>query len=309
MKNALVFGVCEEMGKHLCQALIEQHWEVMGVIKENETNAPVLGNLTLVELTHTDLDFLYDLVEDVDAIFIHQPETDTNQRDNLIFPLEQIIQLAEFFNLQLIITTNKYHIKQNQLPSFAFWHQKKPIKIALPHKLHNRLYHASQSGVRVLVMGCGHTLGFTRRKCYLGMLVKETEHQLLLQSPSEKAMKHHWTYLPDLAKNLVHIVTHQQHEFNTFDTLYYSGHTASINDIARCLALSSGKPVIVTPLHWTIMEFIALFSPLFRGFLKARTLWQQGGMCPHNTFPQINNSEITHTPLELALQKCWEQRH
>jgi nucleoside-diphosphate-sugar epimerase len=92
MKNALVFGVCEEMGKHLCQALIEQHWEVMGVIKENEINAPVLGNLTLVELTHTDLDFLYDLVEDVDAIFIHQPETDTNQRDNLLFPLEQIIQ-------------------------------------------------------------------------------------------------------------------------------------------------------------------------------------------------------------------------
>jgi hypothetical protein len=46
----------------------------------------------LVELTHTDLDFLYDLVEDGDAIFIHQPETDTNQRDNLLFPLEKIIQ-------------------------------------------------------------------------------------------------------------------------------------------------------------------------------------------------------------------------
>ncbi len=72
-----------------------------GVIKENEITAPVPGNLTLVELTHTDLDFLYDLVEDVDAIFIHQPETDTNQRDNLLFPLEQIIQLAEFLELQI----------------------------------------------------------------------------------------------------------------------------------------------------------------------------------------------------------------
>ncbi|MCQ1061400.1 hypothetical protein LRP52_49520 [Photobacterium sp. ZSDE20] len=90
---------------------------------------------------------------------------------------------------------------------------------------------------------------------------------------------------------------------------YYPGHQASIKDIARGLALSTGKPVTVTPLHWTLLEAIALFSPLFRGFINMRSLWQQGGRLPVRS-SHWQQPVIKHTPLELALQHSWHQlRH
>ncbi|MGF1759342.1 hypothetical protein L4D76_15650 [Photobacterium sagamiensis] len=307
MRKALVFGVGQEMGSNLCHALVQHDWEVVGIVKNSDVNAPITGNLTLVELARNDLDFLYQLAEDVDAIFFHQQETDIYNRD-LIFQLKQIIALAEHFHLQLIITTNKYNINPNSRPSLAFWNNKYPVKVGISPRLTNRLRQAEKAGAKILVLCFGHTLSCSHNTCYLGMLIKETEHKLIIQSPSPRALAHHWTYLPDLAENLVQLVTHKQQDFAAFDMIYYPGHKASMNEIARCLELSTGKPVAITRLHWSAMKLIALFSPLFRGFLKMRSLWQQGFKLPNNTFNGISNSKLIHTPLELALQRCWQKK-
>ncbi|MDX1303088.1 hypothetical protein [Photobacterium sp.] len=307
MRKALVFGVCQEMGSNLCHALVQHGWEVVGIVKNSDDNAPIIGNLTLVELEANDLDFLYQLAPDVDTIFFHQEETNSNNRD-LTFKLEQIITLAELFHLQLIITTNKYHIKQKSSPALTFCDNKHPVRVGLSPRFTNRLRQAEKAGAKILVLCFGHTLSFSHNTCYLGMLIKETEHKLIIQSPSSEMLAHYWTYLPDLAANLVQLVTLRQLDFSAFNVIYYPGHKASMNDIARCLALSTGKTVAITPLYWSVMKLIALFSPLFRGFLRIRSLWQQGVNLPINAIGGISTSKFIHTPLELALQRCWNNK-
>ncbi|WP_053111878.1 hypothetical protein [Photobacterium swingsii] len=89
---------------------------------------------------------------------------------------------------------------------------------------------------------------------------------------------------------------------------YYAGHEASIADIARCLALSSGKPVFITPLPWLAMDIISLFSPLFRRFIHLRTLWQQGIATPQAQNLTKLDKPSTQTPLALAVSHSWRKK-
>ncbi|ELR66518.1 hypothetical protein C942_04216 [Photobacterium marinum] len=305
MRKALVFGISQEMGSHLCRALIQQNWEVLGIVRDSYTEAPVLSNLTLVEMGPEDMDFLHEIAEEVDSIFVHLPEAANR---NFIFSMSQIIALAEKLQLQLVLTTNKYEIKQNLMSSLTFWNQKQPVTIYLPQKLKKRLQQAEKNGTKILVLCCGHSLSCTLDNGYLGMLIKETQSKVIIQSPGPDSLPHYWTYLPDLANNLVHFLDENESvEKPGLNITYYPGHQASINDIARCLELSSGKPVSVMPMRWTILEFIALFSPLFRRFLRTRTLWQHGSKPPASSSRLRTKTEMVHTPLELALKQNWRK--
>ncbi|WP_299017489.1 hypothetical protein [uncultured Photobacterium sp.] len=307
MRKALVFGISQEMGSNLCRTLIQHNWEVIGIVQDCYTEAPVLSNLTLVEMENEDLDFLHEIAAEVDTLFVHLPEA--ANRD-FIFSISQIITLAETLKLQLVLTTNKYEIKQNLLPSLGFWNKKHPITILLPQKLRSQLQRASQRGANIQVVCCGHSLSCVLDNGYLGMLIKETRNKVIIQSPGPDSLPHYWTFLPDLADNLVrHLNTHNSGGQPGLKIAYYPGHRASIKEIARCLELSSGKPVSVMPLHWTILEMIALFSPLFRRFLRMRTLWQQGSKPPASIYRLQTNTRLVHTPLELALQHSWRSQY
>ncbi|WP_064606845.1 hypothetical protein [Photobacterium sp. J15] len=303
MRKALVFGISQEMGCHLCHSLIKHGWEVLGIVRDSNTEAPVLSNLTLVEMGPEDLDFLYEITADVDSIFVHLPEA--ANRD-FIFSVSQIIALAEKCRTQLVLTTNKYEIKQSLMTPMSIRRRNNPITIYLPKKLKQRLQQAERNGASILVLCCGHSLSCTLDNGYLGMLIKETPSKVIVQSPGPDSLPHYWTYLPDLANNLVRYLGENEcADRPGLNVAFYPGHQASINDIARCLELSSGKQVSVRPLRWTILECIALFSPLFRRFLRMRTLWQQGSKPPACSNRLNTKTGMVHTPLELALQQNW----
>lgn len=304
MRKALVFGASQEMGNNLCRTLINNDWDVIGIIRDDSAHVPILSQLTLAEMNSDDIDFLYQVAKDVDTVFVHLPES-AAARKELIFSIEHIISLSEQLKLRLVITTNKYDVQQPWFPSLAVWKKNKPITVHLPKRLKNRLRQASFNGVKVLVICCGHSLSCALHHGYLGMLIKETQQKVIIQSPSNQRLCHYWTFLPDLADNIAHLLSHEQCEQPDLNIVYYPGHKASINDIARCLALSSGKPVSIIQLSWTILEFIAFFSPLFRRFLKTRELWQHGGKPPAYSIPLHAPSSFIHTPLELALQRSW----
>ncbi|MGF1692110.1 hypothetical protein [Photobacterium kagoshimensis] len=308
MKSALVLGVEHVMGACLCESLTQHEWEVIGVVSDTDNMAPVIANLTLAELLPEDIDFLYQLAEEVDTVFFHQPyESDEN---NAPFSLETIISLCENLHLQLVITTNQYDFSTNWLPSLAFWRKKSPIPVSVPSKLLQRLEAARPHCKQIHVVCLGHTLDCRNNEGYLGLLIKETDNRLYIQSPSATNLQHHWTYLPDLADS---IATHLEDSPNrtsqtSLHISYYAGHEASIADIARCLALSSGKPVFITPLPWLAMDIISLFSPLFRRFMHLRTLWQQGIATPRaHSLTKLAKSS-TQTPLELALSHSWRKK-
>jgi len=307
MRKALVFGACQEMGDNLCRTLISNNWDVTGIVRDDNAHAPILSQLTLAEMDSDDIEFLYQIAKEVDTVFVHLPESAAAKKE-LIFSIDQIISLAEQLKLRLVITTNKYDMQQHWFPSLSFWTKKQPITVYLPKRLKNRLRQASKNGTKILVICCGHSLSCALCHGYLGMLIKETRHKVIIQSPSSESLCHYWTFLPDLANNIAHLLTNERLDQPVLNIVYYPGHRASINDIARCLALSSGKPVSITQLPWTILEFIAFFSPLFRRFLKTRRLWQHGGKPPADTMRLHSKSKFIHTPLELALQQSWRSQ-
>ncbi|KXI21925.1 hypothetical protein [Photobacterium sanguinicancri] len=305
MKRALVLGVEHVMGSCLCESLTQHEWDVLGVVSDTETTAPILGNLTLAELLPEDLDFLYQLAEEVDTVFFHQPyESDET---NAPFSLETIITLCENLKLQLVITTNQYDFSTNWLPSLAFWRKKNPIPVSVPSALLQRLEAASSHCEQIHVVCLGHTLDCRNNEGYLGLLIKETDDRLYIQSPSAANLQHHWTYLPDLASSIATHLTDCPSQANkgSLHISYYAGHEASIADIAHCLTLSSGKPVFITPLPWLAMDVISLFSPLFRRFMHLRTLWQQGIVTPRSHSLSQSSEQ---TPLALALSQSWRKK-
>ena len=78
--------------------------------------------------------------------------------------------------------------------------------------------------------------------------------------------------------------------------------------IGFSLALSSGKPVFITPLPWLAMDIISLFSPLFRRFIHLRTLWQQGIATPQAHNLTKLDKPSTQTPLALAVSHSWRKK-
>ncbi|MGF1725722.1 hypothetical protein [Photobacterium nomapromontoriensis] len=304
MKRALVIGAEYEMGGLLCKSLAKYNWTITATIDDPRHSVELQSNLTLAELANDDAILLDELIANCDTVFLHLP--DPTLEGQVILSIEAILTLVTKHKRHLMLTTNFYDTQSSPFSTFTFWRQKNPITIALPTKLKSRLELAADAGAQITVLCCGHSLSCAIKQSYLGILIKETKQKLILQSPSSYGINHYWTFLPDLAENIVHHLSTQSNTVNHFDIMYYPGHQASIKDIARCLALSSGKPVTVTQLHWTLMELISLFSPLFRGFIKMRSAWQQGVQLPiHRT----NKSKkiVVHTPLELALQQSWQQ--
>ncbi|MGF1688203.1 hypothetical protein L4C36_16165 [Photobacterium japonica] len=307
MRKALVLGIEHEMGALLCKTLAKYNWHVTATIDDPSQPIELTHNLTLAEISPTETDFLDELIEDSDTVFLHLP--DPTLGGQVLFPLETITALIAKHKRHLVLTTNFYEVKPSLFSAFTFWREKKPLPIALSAKLHSQLERAAEAGAHITVRCCGHSLSCAQQHGYLGMLIKETHNKLIVQSPSRYTLNHYWTFLPDLAENIVHQlstpIAKQLDTPRALDVTYYPGHQASIKDIARCLALSSGKPVTVTHLHWTVMECISLFSPLFRGFLSMRRIWQHGSQIPSQRSSTASQAALFHTPLELALQQSW----
>lgn len=304
MKRALVIGAEYEMGSLLCKTLAKYNWQITATIDDSSHPVELYNNLTLAELANDDAVLLDELIATCDTVFLHLP--DPTLEGQVIFSIETILTLVTKYKRHLMLTTNYYDTQSSPFSTFTFWRKKNPIPISVPTKLKSRLELAADAGARITVLCCGHSLSCTLRQSYLGMLIKETKQKLILQSPSSYGINHYWTFLPDLAENIVHHLSTQSNSTSHFDIAYYPGHQASIKDIARCLALSSGKPVTVTHLHWTAMGLISLFSPLFRGFIKMRSAWQQGVQLPIQRSNKVRSARV-HTPLELALQQSWHQ--
>lgn len=304
MRRALVLGAEHEMGTLLCQSLERFNWLITATVADPSQPISLSANMTLAELTPQDSALLNDLIAETDTVFLHLP--DPIEGGRVFFSLDDILKLVAQYRRNLVITTNVYDTRQPLFSSLAFWHKKQPVTYVLPPKVSAKLETAASAGANIQVLCYGHNLNFSQAHSYLNILVKETNHKLILQSPSAYSTNHYWTYLPDLAENLVQQLSAESRFSPPLSVNYYPGHQASIKDIARGLALSTGKPVTVTPLHWTVMEAISLFSPLFRRFINMRSLWQQGGQLPLrcSDWPQ---TKLQHTPLELALQRIWRQ--
>ncbi|MGF1680177.1 hypothetical protein [Photobacterium minamisatsumaniensis] len=306
MKKALVLDAGQDMGHHLCQALVSYQWSVTAAINDPSQPISLHHDLTLAEVTKHDVGLLAQLIKQTDTIFLHLPESPLTGQ--MTFSIDIILSLITKYRRHLVITTNQYEQEKTRLFSTLFKPKSKPVSIKLPGKLTAQLQQSADLGASITVIGCGHNLNLTSRCSYLKLLIKETHKQLIIQSPSNYGTRHYWTYLPDLAKNIVHKLSTRPSTCPSLNINFYPGHQASMKDIARCLALSSGKPVSVTNLQWTVIEVIALFSPLFRQFFRMRILWQQGGLQP-----QANNDwgrkAFVHTPLELALQHSWNNKN
>ncbi|KHT61842.1 hypothetical protein RJ45_20625 [Photobacterium gaetbulicola] len=304
MRRALVLGAEHEMGALLCQSLERFNWHITATVADPSQPISLSANMTLAELAPQDNALLNDLIAKTDTVFLHLP--DPIEGGQVFFSLDNILKQAAQYRRNLVITTNIYDTRQPLFSSLAFWRKKKPVAYVLPKKISAKLEMAANAGANIKVLCYGHNLNFSRAHSYLGILVKETHHKFILQSPSAYSTNHYWTYLPDLAENLVRQLSAESKCSPPLSVNYYPGHLASIKDIARGLALSTGKPVTVTPLHWTVIEAISVFSPLFRRFINMRSLWQQGGQLPLRP-SDWQQTKLQHTPLELALQRIWHQ--
>ncbi|KLV09908.1 hypothetical protein C9I92_06665 [Photobacterium ganghwense] len=303
MKKALVLGAEQQMGNLLCQALNKHHWDVVAAISDHTQPVFLSDNLMIAEMAPDDHALMEQLVSESETVFLHLPDPCAGPLCS--FSLDTLIELVARYQRHLVLTTNHYDIHHSM--GNWLWQRKAPLPLHLPASLTARIQQAVATGASVSVVCFGYSLDDQFQRSFLGMLIKETSQKLILQSPSPYELCHYWTFLPDLAENLVHRLTEQPCQPTGLDVFFYRGYKANMQDIARCLALSSGKPVSVMPLHWPLFGLLALFSPLFRGFTKMRRFWQQGGQLAI-TGKLRGHPAMTHTPLELAMQHCWNKR-
>ncbi|KLV09664.1 hypothetical protein ABT56_00675 [Photobacterium aquae] len=304
MRRALVLGAEYEMGNLISKALSQYNWYVVAAIDDPQHTVALHSDMTLAELGEKDVELLEQLIQDVDTVFLHLP--DPSLGGQVIFSLDTVLALIIKHGRHLMLTTNHYEHQYSRLSKLLFWKATSPITTALPHKLTRQLNAAADAGASISVMCCGHSLSCARPQSYLGMFIKENDNSLTLQSPGPFGQRHYWTYLPDFAENIVHQLSTQKTHHTQLEVSYYPGHLVSIQDIARSLALSCGKPVNVTQLSWGLIEAISLFSPVFRGLAHMRSVWQCGQTIPSsNLLPQ--QYLFVHTPLEIAVQQSWRQ--
>ena len=94
-----------------------------------------------------------------------------------------------------------------------------------------------------------------------------------IATPGALDMPHSWAYLPDLARVFEKLAWHRK-ELGAFENFHFAGHFVTNADLVTAVQKAAPAPLKVSPLPWTLLGLVGLFSPVMREVHKMRYLWQ-----------------------------------
>jgi len=137
-------------------------------------------------------------------------------------------------------------------------------------------------------------------------LIQPGQRVKTINDPGRRGVGHQWSYLPDVAKTMVHLIERED-ALEAFASFHMAGHwdedgTRMVNALRRVVAgATGGVEPKVRAFPWWAVRLASPFVPLFREMKEMRYLWEQPIRMDNRRLLAMLGSE-PHTPLEDAVR-------
>jgi nucleoside-diphosphate-sugar epimerase len=219
--------------------------------------------------------------------------------------LDNTIAAARTNGARILLPGTVYNFGPDALPELHEGSPQNPTtrKGKIRVEMERRLYTASQSGAKVLIVRAGDFFGPQAGNNWFSQgLVQPGKPVTAITYPGRRGVGHQWAYLPDVAEAMVRLLE-QPERPERFSVFHMEGHwdadgTAMIEAIRK----ATGKPKLeVRRTPWFLMKLLSPVVSVFRELAEMRYLW---------TLPvRMDNARLTaalgtepRTPLDEAVR-------
>jgi nucleoside-diphosphate-sugar epimerase len=233
----------------------------------------------------------------------------------LVLPmLDNSIAAARQSGARILLPGTVYNYGPDAFPGIDVDAPQRPQtrKGAIRVEMERRLEHASQSGVRSLIVRAGDFFGPRAGNSWFSQaMVKPGRPATTVHYPGMRGVGHQWSYLPDVAETMCRLVELDMeagptgYRLEAFARFHMDGHwdadgVQMAAAVAR-IANEAGQHTTVKPLKWWLMSALAPFVPTLRELQEMRYLWRHEVRLDNRRLLAVLGRE-PHTPLDEALR-------
>ena len=246
-------------------------WEVRALVRSATTPAEQREGITWIRGDAM-------IAEDVRAaaqgcsVIVHAVNPPGYRRwSELVLPmLDNTIAAARAAGATVVLPGTVYNFGPGALPLLTEKSPQNPAtrKGAIRVEMERRLFDASKTGVRVLIVRAGDFFGPTAKNNWFSQgLVKPGKSVGVVSKPNSRGVGHNWSYLPDVARTMIALLSRRE-RLEPFSTFHMAGHwdadgTQMTAAIQRVVRRRTGREPRIVAFPWWL---ISLASPLVTTF-------------------------------------------
>jgi nucleoside-diphosphate-sugar epimerase len=307
-KTALIIGATGSFGSHAVQALIKHGWAIRALARDPAAAAARLGARMPIEWMKGDAMDQASVVAAAAGVqlIVHaaNPPGYRNWKGTVLPMNESAIAAAKASGARLVIPGNVYNFGPDSGPAIAEDAPQTPAtrKGALRVQMEQRLWQASQDGVKVLILRCGDFFGPAAPNSSLAWLTQKGRGRLTgVFVPGDRNVGHAFAYMPDLSETLARLVDAED-RLGAYEVFHFRGHwLARAGELGEAMRRVVRPDLPVRGFPWIVVQVAAPFNETFRELLEMRYLWQKPIGLDNAKLVKFLGAE-PHTPLDAALR-------
>lgn len=281
-QTALVVGAAGGIGGELARQLRDAGWEVRGLVRSLEQPVQTRDGITWIRGDAMRPDDVAKAAEGC-AVIVHAVNPPGYKRwAELVLPmLDSTIAAAKSEGATVVLPGTVYNYGPDAFPILREDSPQRPLtrKGAIRVEMEARLRAYAAGGGRALIVRAGDFFGPKAGNNWFSQgLIQPGKTTRRIQNPAIPGIGHQWSYLPDVASNIVELLARRE-SLEPFATFHLGGYwDADGTQIAQAIRRALQKHGVnakVDAFPWWLIQLIAPFNATLREVMEMRYLWRK----------------------------------
>ncbi|WP_046168210.1 NAD(P)H-binding protein [Chromobacterium vaccinii] len=307
-QTALVVGAAGGIGGELARQLRDAGWEVRGLVRSLEQPALTRDGIVWIRGDAMRPDDVAQAAEGC-AVIVHAVNPPGYKRwAELVLPmLDSTIAAAKREGATIVLPGTVYNYGPDAFPILKENSPQRPLtrKGAIRVEMEARLRAHAAGGGRVLIVRAGDFFGPKAGNNWFSQgLIQPGKITRRIQNPAMPGIGHQWSYLPDVASNIVELLARRE-SLEPFATFHLGGYwDADGTQVAQAIRRALQKHGVnakVDAFPWWLIRLIAPFNATLREVMEMRYLWRKPVRMDNGKLLGVLGRERV-TPLDEAVE-------
>ncbi|MEN2428672.1 NAD-dependent epimerase/dehydratase family protein [Chromobacterium vaccinii] len=307
-QTALVVGAAGGIGGELARQLRDAGWEVRGLVRSLEQPVQTRDGIVWIRGDAMRPDDVAKAAEGC-AVIVHAVNPPGYKRwAELVLPmLDSTIAVAKREGATVVLPGTVYNYGPDAFPILKENSPQRPLtrKGAIRVEMEARLRAYAAGGGRALIVRAGDFFGPKAGNNWFSQgLIQPGKIARRIQNPAMPGIGHQWSYLPDVASNIVALLARRE-SLEPFATFHLGGYwDADGTQIAQAIRRALQKHGVnakVEAFPWWLIRLIAPFNATLREVMEMRYLWRKPVRMDNGKLLGVLGRERV-TPLDEAVE-------
>ncbi|MEO2215699.1 NAD-dependent epimerase/dehydratase family protein [Chromobacterium vaccinii] len=307
-QTALVVGAAGGIGGELARQLRDAGWEVRGLVRSLDQPVQTRDGIVWIRGDAMRPDEVAKAAEGC-AVIVHAVNPPGYKRwAELVLPmLDSTIAAAKREGATIVLPGTVYNYGPDAFPILKENSPQRPLtrKGAIRVEMEARLRAHAAGGGRALIVRAGDFFGPKAGNNWFSQgLIQPGKITRRIQNPAMPGIGHQWSYLPDVASNIVALLARRE-SLEPFATFHLGGYwDADGTQIAQAIRRALQKHGVnakVDAFPWWLIRLIAPFNTTLREMMEMRYLWRKPVRMDNGKLLGVLGRERV-TPLDEAVE-------